>query len=69
MRILSTQEVADLLHVCRKTVTTWCDRGMLPFYWAGTHRKVPGRSLVEFCKKHGVPCGAVKRAVEEEVAQ
>jgi excisionase family DNA binding protein len=55
--ILTTGQVAKLTHVAPRTVTKWCNGGMLKHY------RVPGRndrritreSLLDFSREHGIP--------------
>lgn len=55
---LTTGEVALLLDVASRTVSVWCDTGLLAHYrlpGTGRERRVRRVDLVTFCLSHGVP--------------
>ena len=59
-RDLTTSEVAKLSYVCPRTVTKWCDKGLLKHYRiASGHRRITKQDLLDFLKAHGVPINEV----------
>ena len=48
---LSTQQVADLLHVSRPNVVALLEEGVIPYTKAGTHRRVELKHALEYQKK------------------
>ena len=53
---LSTTKVAGLLGVAVRSVAKWIDQGELKAgRTPGGHRRIEGRDLVEFLKRHGLP--------------
>jgi excisionase family DNA binding protein len=57
--ILTTGEVAKLVRVSPRTVSKWCDGGLLGHYRipGGLDRRIPRESLLDFLHKNGMPSG------------
>lgn len=57
-KIYTTGQVAKLLMVCAKTVTTWFDQKLFPggYRLPGSRdRRIPRNSLAEFLKQNDMP--------------
>jgi excisionase family DNA binding protein len=55
--VLTTGQVAKMLHTSPRTVTKWVDSGRLQGYRLplSPDRRIPRESLLEFIRQHGMP--------------
>jgi len=55
--LLSTGQIARLLHTCPRTVSKWVDSGRLPGYRLplSTDRRVTREALLEFLRRYNIP--------------
>lgn len=56
-KIFSSGEVAKMFSVASRTVTQWCDKGILECYHipGGNHRRITREALIRFAKGCSMP--------------
>jgi len=57
MSILSTGQVAALCQVASRTVSNWCDAGLIKYYrlpFGARHRRISKDDLLAFARAHNM---------------
>ena len=57
VEMLSTQEIADRMGVCKRTVLRWIERGLLPAYRIGVVTRVRLADFSAFLQEHRIGDG------------
>lgn len=63
-KVFTSGDVAHICNVCRRTASSWFDRGLLKGYRipGSGDRRVTREELIQFLKHHEIPLGQLQES-------